>query len=82
MTSTITETIIRTIAPLTYDTLSRSFGVIAIVLLVSLLAIKEILRSSGRFQDPAWMRAFDVAVVPLLLVFGFVIFMRFVSLLL
>lgn len=81
MTSTVTEVTLRTITSMTYDMLTRTAGLIVILLLLLLLGLKEILRSSGRLKDEAWMRAFDVATLPLLLTFGFVIFMRFMGLL-
>jgi hypothetical protein len=81
MTSTITEVTITTIVSNTYDALSTTVGVIAILLLLVLLIQKELTRAFGGPRSRIWMRALDVAIVPLLLTFSLIVIMRFVDLL-
>lgn len=80
MTSTLTETVIAIITANTYQALSNTFGVMAILLLIVLLVIKELFRVSERHRLGTRLQAFDVALVPLLLAFGLVMLMRFFNL--
>ncbi len=81
MTSTITEVTITTIRSNTYDTLSSSFGVVAVLLLLLLLIWKELLRVHGGRHSSIWMQSINVAIGPLFLVFGLIIALRFFDLL-
>lgn len=64
-----------------YASLSATFGAIAIALLLLLLLQKEALRTFAGPRAQAWMRALNIAVVPLLMSFGLIIVVRFVTLL-
>ncbi len=81
MTSTVTETTITTITSLSYDALSTTFGLIAIILLTTLILQKEIMRARGGARANLWLKTLDTAIIPLLVVFGLVIIMRLVNLL-
>ncbi len=81
MTSTVTETTITAITSLSYNTLSTTFGLIAIILLTALVLLKEAMRARGGTKADLWLKALDTAIIPLLAVFGLVIIMRLVNLL-
>ncbi len=57
------------------------FGAIAVLLLVFLLIQKEVLRTIAEARATAWMRAFNLAIAPLLIGFGLIVAMRLVVLL-
>ena len=80
MTSTVTAVTIRAILSNNFDGLSTSFGLIAILFLLVLLVLKELVRALETPRAKAWMQAFDIVIVPLLLAFGLVIFVRFLRL--
>jgi hypothetical protein len=75
MTSTITEVTMATIGSTTYA------DVIAILLLVVLLVFKEFARTFGGSRATIWMQVLNIVIVPLLLVFVFIILVRFVKIL-
>jgi hypothetical protein len=77
MTSTVTAVSLDTVRTHTYATLSTTVGVIAILLLLVLLAHKELLRPLGRRGVTVRLRAFDVAIIPLLVSFLWIITVRF-----
>lgn len=79
MTSTLSPVTIAAIRQNAYDTISASIGLIAILLLVMVLVVKEIVRA--RDGESSAVAAFDVAVVPLVLVAGVIMGLRIVSLL-
>jgi hypothetical protein len=81
MTSLITQVTGAIIAASTYAWISATFGAIAVVLLVFLLIQKEVLRAVAEARALAWMRAFNIAIVPLLIGFGLIISVRLVVLL-
>ena len=81
MTGLITQATQEIITSSTYGWLSATFGAIAIVLLVLLLIQKEVLRTVAESRATAWMRAFNLAIAPLLLGFGLIVAMRLVVLL-
>ena len=81
MTSFITQLTSTIISISTYGWISTTFGAIAVVLLVFLLIQKEVLRAVAEARAIAWMRAFNIAIVPLLIAFGLIISMRLVILL-
>ena len=80
MTATITRLTMDTIASSSYDALSTTFGVIAIVLLIALLAQKELMRAMGGTRARTWRRALDTMIAPLVLVFGMIVIIRLVGL--
>jgi phosphoglycerol transferase MdoB-like AlkP superfamily enzyme len=77
MTSTVTELTIATFSSNTYEVLSASVGLIVILLLLFLVAEKELIRAFGGKRSQTWMRTLNLAIVPLLLAFGFIVVMRF-----
>ncbi|HLJ66472.1 MAG TPA: hypothetical protein VKX16_03830 [Chloroflexota bacterium] len=77
MTSTVNETTRHLFATTSYDIISTTAGLTAIVLLVVLLVEKEVLRTSRRTGQVRSLRALDVAILPLLFSFTFVVAMRF-----
>lgn len=80
MTSTVTEVTIVTISSVTYNVLSSTLGIIAILLLLALLVQKELVRASGSTRAKMWMEAADIAIVPLLITFVVIVVTRFVNL--
>jgi hypothetical protein len=81
MTSLITQVTGEVVTASTYGWLSASFGAIAVLLLVLLLIQKEVLRAIAETRMTAWMRAFNLAIAPLLIGFGLIVAMRLVVLL-
>jgi hypothetical protein len=81
MTSFITQVTSEIITASTYGWVSATFGAIAVLLLVLLLIQKELLRTIGEVRATAWMRAFNIAIAPLLIGFGLIVAMRLVVLL-
>ncbi len=73
MTSTVTETTEKAILFSTHEALSTSVGLVVVLLLVVLLVQKEVVRASGTARSRAWMRALDIAIVPLLMAFALII---------
>jgi len=80
VTSIVTQLVALTVQENTYDVLSVSFGMIAILLLIILLVMKEMLRTFGGSRFKTWAEALDVAIAPLLLAFGLIIIMRVIYL--
>ena len=81
MTSFITQVTGEIIASSSYGWISGTFGAIAVLLLVFLLIQKEILRTIAEARAAAWMRAFNLAIAPLLIGFGLIVTMRLIALL-
>lgn len=61
--------------------LSTAAGLIVVVLLMVLLTIKEVVRASDRYRGLERIAALDIAILPLLAVFGFVVGIRLAKLL-
>lgn len=80
MTTTVTELTKGIITSTTYNTLSRTFGVVAIVLLAILLTQKELIRASGDERSAINIRTLNIAIAPLILVFGVIILKRLLDL--
>lgn len=78
MTAIVTQV---TITSTTYDALSTTLGVIAIMLLIALLALKELTRAYGGPRSGVWVQTLNIAILPLLLTFGLTIVMRLVHIL-
>ena len=77
MTSTVTAVSLATFKAHTYATLSTTVGVIAILLLLVLLVQKELLRALGRRGVTVTLQTFDVAIIPLLVSFLWIMTVRF-----
>jgi hypothetical protein len=69
MISTVTTT---TVSTVTTVALAASLGLIAIVVLLILLIQKEVLSASTSARARSLSRALNVAIVPLLMAFGFI----------
>lgn len=80
MTTTVTEITKDIIAATTYNTLSRTFGIVAIALLTILLVQKELIRAAGDTDASVRIRTLNIAIVPLLIVFGLTILKRLLDL--
>ncbi len=81
MTATVTGTTIATIWSHINNALTTTFGLVAILLLIMLLLLKEIIRTKGGVKADRQLKILDIAIIPLLVVFGLVIIMRLVALL-
>lgn len=81
MAATVTEVTRVTIVSDTYQWLSSTLGLVTILLLITLLIQKELVRAYGGSRSKTWMRALDVAIVPLVLAAGLVMFLRLIDLL-
>lgn len=73
MTSTVTEVTVTTLRSTTYDTLSTTVGVAVVLVLLVLLLQKEVARIAGGDRANAWVHAFDLALLPLLLTFVLIV---------
>ena len=80
MTATLTEAVVRTLTSAADGVFVTPFGVLAIILLLLVLVLKEVFRSMNDQRTKEWMRAFDIAMMPLILAFVAVILARFISL--
>ena len=81
MTATLTAVTITSITSGPFSPVSTAVDAIAIFLLITLLIERELLRAFGGPRSLEWMRTFDIAIVPLLLMFGLTVVMRFAHLL-
>lgn len=80
MTSTVTNVTKTLIETISFNDRSMSVGIIAILLLLTLLSQKELIRAANAPRSKMLLSTFNVAIVPLLLVFGFIVLMRFIAL--
>ena len=80
MTALITNQVINTVSSNTYEVLSATLGLVALLLAIVLLFEKEVWRARG--GTSADLRAFDIAIVPLLLPFAVIIGVRLLNLVL
>ena len=81
MTATITEVVRGIMVSRTYNALSTNLGAITVLLLIALLIQKEIIRAYGNSRARTWMQVLDIAIAPLLIAFGLIVTIRFLSLL-
>jgi hypothetical protein len=68
------------ISSVSFYALTKTLGLAAILLLLLLLIVKELLRTSAGPQSRIWMGICDIVIVPLMIVFGLVMFIRIFSL--
>lgn len=80
MTITVTQITLAALAGASFETLSTTYGAIGILLLLGLLALKEFVRSRPGLRQPAALQVFDIAIIPLVLMFGWVIVLRLLDL--
>ena len=81
MTSTVTHATFLALTAATYDTITKSVGLVAIVVLLALMLIKELVRVHPAPRLTAWVHAFDFALVPLLITFTVIVTARLAELL-
>jgi hypothetical protein len=81
MTSIVNEITTRLTAADPYAPESVLLSAIVVVVLLSLLIFKELLRASGHPRFDAWGRVLNRAIVPLTLAFIFIVLVRFLALL-
>lgn len=80
MTATVTAVTRMTILMQPYGLLSASLGLIVILLLLALLVEKELRRAIGGSRVQMWLEALDIAIIPLVLAAGLIMFLRLINL--
>ena len=80
MTSLVTESIRNAAAQRSDGHLATALDVVATLLLLALLLHKELLRASDKPDVQAKGRALDIAIVPLLMMFAYIVAIRLVRL--
>lgn len=81
MTAAVTQATEGALVAARFGPLSTVPGLIAILLLLVLLILKELVRAAGGDQTAERLRALDIAIVPLLCAFVVVIGIRLARLL-
>ena len=76
MTPTVNEATTSAIMSASYESLTRSVGVIAILLLIALLIQHELVRAAGNARTQAWFVTLRIVIVPLLLAFVVIVLAR------
>lgn len=80
MTTTVNALTTAVINATNYFDLTKSFGLILVLLLLSLLIYKEVARVSGGERANLWTATFNIAIVPLLIGFALIVALRFIYL--
>jgi sorbitol-specific phosphotransferase system component IIC len=81
MTVVVTEATRTAISAAGGDTLTSTQGIIAILLVIVLLVLKELVRAVGTQRAKTGADALNIAIVPLFLVFAFIVIVRLGSIL-
>lgn len=81
MTSTVTHATILVFSSTSYDAITKTVGLASVFVLLVLLFQKEYARVHPGPRATAWMRAFDLALVPLLITFVIIVSARLAELL-
>jgi hypothetical protein len=81
MTATIPELVRDAALSFTFEVRSTTVALVAIIVLVVLLSVREVARAHGGTHQAERMETLGVAVWPLLLVFGVAVIVRMVQLL-
>jgi hypothetical protein len=81
MTATIPELVRDSVLSFTFDVRSGTVALVAIIVLVVLLSVREVARAHGGTHAHERMETLGVAVWPLLLLFGIAVVVRMVQLL-
>ena len=81
MTSTVTASTISALTSDTYETLSTTVGLAVVIVLCVLLLQRELARVFGGERLITLIRAFDVALLPLLMAFLVIVTARLAELL-
>jgi Na+-driven multidrug efflux pump len=64
----------------TYEPYSTGLGLLVVLLLVTLLVQKELLRALGDWRSSRWLSFLDFAIAPLALIFGLIMLLRLFNL--
>jgi hypothetical protein len=64
----------------TYEPLSTGLGLLVILLLIVLLVQKELIRALEGRRSSRWLRFLDLAIAPLVLIFGLIMLLRLFNL--
>jgi hypothetical protein len=81
VTAAIPELARQTALSFTFEVRSTTVALVAIIVLVLLLCVREVARAHGGRHAPERMETLGVAVWPLLIVFGVTVIVRMVQLL-
>jgi hypothetical protein len=81
MTSLVTQTTRQFLSSISYNDLTKSAGLAVVAVLLVLLLQKELTRLLPGPRMAGWHRAFDLALVPLLLTFVIIVTARLAELL-
>lgn len=81
MTSTVTHATILVLTSTSYDAITKTVGLASVVVLLVLLLQKEFARIHPGPRATAWIHAFDLALVPLLITFLIIVTARLAELL-
>lgn len=81
MTSTVTHATFLVLTSTSYDAITKTIGLASVVVLLVLLLQKEFARFHPGPRATAWMHAFDLALLPLLMTFGIIVTARLAELL-
>jgi hypothetical protein len=76
VTTTVNESIARSLSGLRYDSLTLTAGLAVVVALVVLLLIKEVRRLRGGESPSGTLGLFDPYLVPLAITFGIIVAAR------
>ena len=81
MTATVTGATIAAITSTAYGALSSGSGAIAIALFIILVIEHVLLDAYGGSKFKARTKSFNVAAIPLFIIFGYIVILRLVQLL-
>jgi uncharacterized membrane protein len=81
MTSTVTQATFLVLTSASYDSITKTVGLVSIFALLVLMLLKEFVRVHPAPRLAAWIRAFDLALVPLLITFTVIVTARLAELL-
>lgn len=81
MTSTVTQATMLLLTSASYDTITKTVGLASLAVLLVLLLQKEFARLHPGPRATAWIHAFDLALVPLLITFAMIVTARLIGLL-
>jgi hypothetical protein len=81
VTSTVTKATMLALSSASYDTITQTVGLVSIVILLVLMVLKEFARVHPGPRATAWIHAFDLALVPLLITFTVIVTARLAELL-
>jgi len=80
MTSTVTQATTLVLTSASYDSITKTIGLVSILLLLALMLLKEFARVHPGPRTAAWIHAFDLALVPLLITFVVILTARLAEL--